>query len=242
MAPPSPTCWHILLPCHSSSRPCTNFRYWNPCASHPPTQALHHRDELGAPRIISRAPHLRYLLLGNAVCTMGSPLLTPVIGLVRLFLDNIPPTAYFHCTQVICSDSFHSCPSWSRCRPPFALQSSNRDAERELLRAPVMTRVTLPTLRRLLFGGVSAYLEAILPRMAVPLLERLRIRFFNQLTFSIPHVLQFIGAMEDLRFSSAWLLFRNGAVTVKVYCIHTKGRLYCIHTKGRFVADTSTGR
>jgi hypothetical protein len=53
--------------------------------------------------------------------------------------------------------------------------------------------------------------------MTAPLLERLRIRFFNQLIFSIPHVLQFIGAMEDLRFSSAWLLFRNEAIIVKVY-------------------------
>jgi hypothetical protein len=162
-----------------------------------------------------RAPHLRHLLLGNAVCTMGSSLLTPVVGLVRLFLDNIPPTAYFHPSDLLRQLSLM--PQLETLSVSFHSPVPNRDVERELLRAPVVTRVTLPTLRRFLFGGVSAYLEALLPQMTAPLLERLRIRFFNQLTFSIPHVLQFIGAMEDLRFSSAWLLFRNDAITVKVY-------------------------
>jgi hypothetical protein len=162
-----------------------------------------------------RAPHLRHLLLGNAVCTMGSPLLMPIVGLVRLFLDDIPSTAYFHPSDLLRQLSLMS--QLETLSVSFHSPIPSRDVERQLLGTPVVTRVVLPTLRWFLFGGVSAYLEALLPRMTAPLLERLRMRFFNQLTFSIPHVLQFIGTMEDLRFSSAWLLFRNEAIIVKVY-------------------------
>ncbi|KAI0283248.1 hypothetical protein BC826DRAFT_227723 [Russula brevipes] len=51
-----------------------------------------------------------------------------------------------------------------------------------------MTHVTLPNLRWLwlMFGGVSAYLEALLSRMTAALLEKLEIVLFHQLTFAVP--------------------------------------------------------
>ncbi len=53
---------------------------------------------------------------------------------------------------------------------------------------PIMTHVTLPNLRWVVFNGVSAYLEALLPHVTAPLLERVGIVFSNQLTTSIPHL------------------------------------------------------
>ncbi|KAH9981800.1 hypothetical protein BJV74DRAFT_853618 [Russula compacta] len=72
-----------------------------------------------------------------------------------------------------------------------------------------MTHVILPNLRNFVFGGTSAYLEALLPCMATPLLQKLQIEFFSQLSFSLPHLLQFLSTIENLRFSRATLTFRE---------------------------------
>jgi hypothetical protein len=93
----------------------------------------------------------------------------------------------------------------------------NRDIDRELLLTPITTHTTLPNLRWLFFRGVSAYLEALLPRMTTPLLEKLYIMFFNQLTVSVPHLLPFLRKIENLRFSDARFSFYNGSVVVGVY-------------------------
>jgi hypothetical protein len=61
------------------------------------------------------------------------------------------------------------------------------DIERQSLRTPITMHVTLPSLRWFAFLGASAYLEALLPRVTIPLLERLQVQFFNQLTYSIPN-------------------------------------------------------
>jgi len=67
----------------------------------------------------------------------------------------------------------------------------NRDVKRQLLHTPITTHITLPNLRWFGSTGTTAYLEALLPQMTTPLLEKLQIRFFNELTLSVPH-LQFI--------------------------------------------------
>ena len=82
---------------------------------------------------------------------------------------------------------------------------------------PIITHVTLPNLRRLTLGGVTAYSEALLPRMTTPLLERLQIWLFFQLSYSVPRLLQFIGATESLRFGSAIFRFYTNFVRVDVY-------------------------
>jgi hypothetical protein len=92
----------------------------------------------------------------------------------------------------------------------------NRDVEEQLLHAPIMTHVTLPNLRLFVFKGVSAYLEALLPRMTTPLLEKVQIKF-NQLTFSVPHLLQFLGITEGVGIHSAGLAFDEMSVFVTVF-------------------------
>jgi hypothetical protein len=68
-----------------------------------------------------------------------------------------------------------------------------------------------------MFRGVSAYLEALLPRMAAPLLEKLEIVLFHQLTFAVPCLQQFMGAAEDLRFGSAQFVFHGDGFAVRVH-------------------------
>jgi hypothetical protein len=79
----------------------------------------------------------------------------------------------------------------------------NRDVERYLLFTPTTTHVALPSLRSFRFKGVSVYLEALLPQITAPLLEKLQIIFFNQLTFSVPHLVQFMGTTENLSASAS---------------------------------------
>ena len=90
----------------------------------------------------------------------------------------------------------------------------------QLLDTPTMTNITLPNLRWFGFCGVSAYLEALLPRITTPLLEKLEIGFFNQLTFSLPHLFRFISTKENFRFRSAEFQFSPRALTLLVYPHH----------------------
>ncbi|KAI0249083.1 hypothetical protein BJV78DRAFT_1230234 [Lactifluus subvellereus] len=75
-----------------------------------------------------------------------------------------------------------------------------------------MTQVTLPNLRRFVFKGVSAYLEGLVARIRTPLLSMFHINFFNQLTFTIPHLLRFMPTSKNLRFSTIRLDFDTNAV------------------------------
>jgi hypothetical protein len=82
---------------------------------------------------------------------------------------------------------------------------------------PITTHTTLPNLRTFHFGGVAAYLEALLPHMKTPLLDTLRVHFFNQLSFSVPHLHQFVTTTVNLRSSRVEFLFYHKAVAMFMY-------------------------
>jgi len=96
-----------------------------------------------------------------------------------------------------------------------------------------MTPITLPNLRWFQFRGASAYLEAVLPHITTPLLERLEIVFFNQLIFSIPHLLQFIDEAENANFDSAVLAFHEGSLCMNAYSPEW-GTMYSLHLEFGF--------
>ena len=85
------------------------------------------------------------------------------------------------------------------------------------MQSPIITHVTLPDLHFFSFGGVSIYLEALLPHVTTPLLETLKLQFFNQLTFSVPRLLEFMTTADNFRFNRVMLLFYHEAVAVYVY-------------------------
>jgi hypothetical protein len=96
----------------------------------------------------------------------------------------------------------------------FLFPVPNRDVERQLIQAPITTHITLPNLRHFGFRGVSAYLEAALCQITTPHLKTLHIRLFNQLTFSIPHLPQFMNTLESLRFENAEIMFKDKEIYV----------------------------
>ena len=138
-----------------------------------------------------QAPHLRQLLLMNFATPIESPSLTISANLVTLCLFKIPSSAYFHPNVLL--QRLYFMPQLESLWISFNL---SRDDERQLWRTPIMTRVKLPNLRCLSFRGSSTYLEVLLPWLTTPLLDKLRIYFFNRMVYSIPHLQQFMGTGE----------------------------------------------
>jgi hypothetical protein len=154
-----------------------------------------------------QAPHLRHLSLGGFALPIGSRLLTTAVGLVTLHLVMVHPSTYFHPNTLIQWISLM--PQLETLRIYFKFSIPNRDVERQLTHTPIIAPITLPNLHRFQFRGVSTYLEALVHRITTPRLEKLNINFFNQLTFSVPHLLQFIDTAENLRFGKAILTFSD---------------------------------
>ena len=180
-----------------------------------------------------QAPHLRYLALTGFAFPIGSRLLTTAVGLVTLHLVMVHPSTYFHPHTLIQWISLM--PHLETLRIGFESSIPNRDVERQLTRAPNITPITLPNLRHINFRGVSSYLEELVHRITTPHLEQLRINFFNQLSFSVPRLLQFIDAAENLRFGDAELIFSDKFVEAGAYLPEETGmfpfgiRVICRH-------------
>ena len=159
-----------------------------------------------------QAPHLRHLTLIGFALPIRSRLLTTAVGLITLCLVMNDPTTYFHPNALLHWLSFM--PQLETLVIAFFFPVSNREIERQLMPTPI---ITLPNLCLLRFRGVSAYLEALVHRIATPRLEKLQIRFFNQLTFSVPRLMDFMNTTENLRFDSAKFWFSDDRVYMEVY-------------------------
>ena len=159
------------------------------------------------------APQLRHLILNHFASPIGSLLLTTAISLVSLLWihpwTNLYPNHLLQALSLL--------PQLQNLAITFSSPVPNREIERHMFRMPNMTYVTLPNLLSFEFGGVGAYLEALLSHMDAPLLETLNVTFFNQLSFSVPHLLQFVTTTENLRASSVKLLFHHKVVTMFMY-------------------------
>ena len=162
-----------------------------------------------------QAPHLRYLSLDSFALPIGSRLLTTAVGLVTLHLDMIHPSTYFRPDTVIQWISLM--PQLETLEILLLFSIPNRDVERQLTHTPIIASITLPDLHHLGFRGVSTYLEALVHRITTPRLKALFIEFSNQLTFSVPRLLQFITAAENFRLGNAILTFSDKSVDVGVY-------------------------
>ena len=162
---------------------------------------------------ILQAPHLRHLRLKGFALPIRSRLLTTSVGLVTLYLDMAHSSTYFHPNTLL---------RWISLMPQLEALTvyffiPNRDVERQLMHTLIIAPITLPNLHRFHFRGVSAYLEALVHQIATPCLKKLEIDFFNQLTFSVPRLLQFINLTEDFKFDSAVFKFFGSEVSVRVF-------------------------
>jgi hypothetical protein len=186
--------------------------------------SIEHNTRLNLPETF-RAPHLRHIVLMSFAIPIGSPLLTTTGNLVTLSLNSIPPSAYFHPNALL--QRLSLMPQLEILGILFNSHFPSRDIERQLFRTPIVSRATLPNLRWFGFQGASAYLEALIPCVTMPLIERLQVSFFNQLTYSIPHLQQFMGTAENLRLNSATLTFLLDHLTLVVYP-HKGARMFTL--------------
>ena len=172
-----------------------------------------------------QAPNLRQLWLAGFALPMGCRLLTTAVGLVTLCLFMRHPSTYFHPNILLRWLSFM--PQLETLVVNFLFPAPSRDLERQLTQTPITTPVTLPNLHHFNFRGVGTYLEALVHRITTPRLEMLRILFFNQLTFSLRRLLQFVNAIENLTFKSATFNFFDQCVLVAVYP-HEEAKMHAL--------------
>ena len=172
-----------------------------------------------------QAPNLRHLYLFGFVIPIGSRLLTTSVGLVTLNLAMVHPSTYFHPNILLRWLSYM--PQLETLNVYFQFPVPNRDIERQLTHTPITTPITLPNLHYFDFTGVRTYLEALVYRIATPRLEKLRIGFFNQFTFSVTRLLQFLNATENITFKSAKFWFSDKMVVVEVYP-HEEAEMYAL--------------
>jgi hypothetical protein len=162
-----------------------------------------------------QAPHLRHLLLMGFALPIGSRLLTTAMGLVTLCLFMDHTSAYIQPNTPLQWISFM--PQLETLMVIFSFLVPNHDVERQLMHTPITTHVTLPNLHLFAFQGVSAYMEAVVRRIATPRLECLSIQFYKQPTFSVPCLVQFMNTTVNLRFDSVRFNFSSNQVSVRVY-------------------------
>ena len=174
----------------------------------PPTE---HNTLLMLPALFE-APRLCLLILDHLSPPIRSPLLTTAIGLVTLILRWIHPSTYLHPNHLLQQISL--LPLLETLEIGFCSPIPNREVESQLLHMPIITHVTLSHLLWFTFFGISAYLEALLPHVVAPFLKKLNVHFFNQLSFSVPHLLQFMMTTGSLGFSGLRFLFYHEAVVV----------------------------
>jgi hypothetical protein len=160
------------------------------------------------------APNLRHLILMSFAIPIGSPLFT-MGNLVSLSLTSIPASVYFHPNALL--QRLSLMPQLETVGVFFDTHFFSGDIQRQLLRTPIAMRATLPSLRWFGFQGASAYLEALLPQMTIPLLEKLQVSFFNQLTYPIPNLQQLMSAAGNLRLNTAALTFQLNCLVMHVY-------------------------
>jgi hypothetical protein len=163
------------------------------------------------------APNLHHLFLTCFTCPIRSQLHPTAVGLVTLNLFIINPSAYFQPNVLLQWISFM--PQLENLAIVFTFPVPNRDVGRQITHTPITTHITLPNLRFFWFRGVSTYLKAFFCRITTPLLERLHIRLFNQLTFSVPRLPQFMNTIENVRLDNltALISFNDKEVNVLVF-------------------------
>jgi hypothetical protein len=162
-----------------------------------------------------QAPNLHHLTLRGFTCPIRSRLHPTAVGLVTLYLMIRHPSAYFQPNVLLQWILFM--PQLESLAILFSFPVPNRGVERQLTHTPITTHITLPNLRLFWFRGVSAYLEAVVCRITAPRLDKLQIRLFKQLTFSVPRLPQFMNTTENLRFDNAVIMFKDKYIDVLMF-------------------------
>ena len=172
-----------------------------------------------------RAPRLRYFMVMGFPITVASPLYATTGILVTLSLISDAPWVYFHPNPLL---QLPLVPQPETSGNTYSTHFPSDGMESQLLRRAAMRRVT-PYLRRFGFQGAKAYLEAVLPRVTIRLLERLQLHFLDQLkTYLILPRRQIMGSAEIPRLRTVRLIFFKDYIRVDALSHYSEFRTYRI--------------
>jgi hypothetical protein len=181
------------------------------------------RAGLGLPEKLL-APLLRHLTLSNISLPTQSQLLRQAEGLITLRLWNVPATPEFHPAHLVAQLLDMS-------RVEILMVQFYVPILKRIFESPAQpTPITLPSLKVLAFRGSSTYLEGIMARITAPLLSRLNVDFFNQLTFNFSHMLQFVLRMGVVSFHSVEMHFDKEFIWV-IMGQHARPHLFLVRVK-----------
>ena len=119
--------------------------------------------------------------------------LLTAVSLVTLVLTNTGSSGYFLSRLSVAH--LQSVPQLEELSIGFSVPVPIPIAELELL-SKWGTPMIFPNLKGLAFQGFSAYLECFVTQIRTPLLERLHITLFNQITFALPLLSHLINITE----------------------------------------------
>jgi F-box-like len=154
------------------------------------------------------APNLYHGNFVRVAFPIQCPQSTPT-GLVSLQIRGIPSSAYFPPSYILASLSLM--PQLET----LCIMFDNRDAD-PVRDTAITSHATLPNLRKFEFRGVNAYLEELCAWMTAPVLSVLRVEFFNQHTFAVPHLLSFMQTSENLQSHAVMLDCGTNSVSLLV--------------------------
>ena len=165
-------------------------------------------------------PQLRHLTLTGTALSPLQPLLSSATSLVSLVLERIPSSAYFSPDSLITLIS--AMPQLQILSLGFlsTVPRPGFRGEQRVFPRVQAARTELPSLTRLIYRGVSAYIEALLSRIRVPHIEDLDISLFNQLTLDVPRACSFIRELDTLRPTKARIDFTESSAHITLSAPH----------------------
>jgi hypothetical protein len=157
------------------------------------------------------APNLSHVKLMRVALPTQCRLLLTTTGLrlVSLRLRDVPRSGYFPPSYILTSLSLM--PQLETLWIVF-----NYPVPSRYVQDTSMSHVILPNLREFRFRGVRAYLEGLCARMTAPVLSVVRVTFFNQLSFAVPHLSSFMQTSGNLQFNAAELVCNKDIVYLSV--------------------------
>ena len=160
-----------------------------------------------------QAPDLRRLSLQGIGLPKGLPLLSSAIALSILSLTHIGVSCYFPPGHLV--TQLQDLPHLEELSIGFAVPIPLPSSEREMIPPPIPP-VTLPSLRRLTFRGVDAYLDNLVAQINTPHLERLTLTFFFDLVFSLVNLTEFIHRTDGFGCLVAEVIFNKDGSSIDV--------------------------
>jgi len=159
------------------------------------------------------APRLQNLWLDGIPFPALPNLLLSATDLVHLRLWRVPHSGY------ISPEAMVSCLSALTRLEEFVLgfhSPRSRPSRTGRLRRP-LTRTILPALTQLRYKGVTEYLEDLVARIDIPLLQEIEMTFFNQLVFDISQLPKFVTRTATIAtLDQADVVFYNGSISIEL--------------------------